>query len=213
MATRATTGASRRSRPKRAPAPQADTPHRTHELLLAAGVKVAERDGLAGLSVNRVVAEAGVAKGTFYVHFADREAFVDALHRRFHERVDAAVAAATAGVPPGAQRLCLGAEAYLDVCLAERAIKALALEARGDPALTASMSERHERFARSAVPSFRAMGWPDAPAAAQLFAAMTSELAIRELEAGRRLPAARRSLRRFVGLSAPTSEPKRKERT
>jgi TetR/AcrR family transcriptional repressor of nem operon len=50
------------------------------------------------------------------------------------------------------------------------------------------------------VPSFRAMGWPDATAASHLLAAMTAEIAIRELEAGRRLPASRRSLRRFLGL-------------
>ncbi len=168
-------------------------------MLLDAGVAVAEREGLAGLSVNRVVAEAGVAKGTFYVHFADREAFVDALHGRFHERVAQAVATATACTSPGAERIVLGVEAYLDVCLADRAIKALALEARTEAALTASMSARHERFAAAAIPSFKAMGWPDAKAAAQLLAAMTSELAIRELDAGRRLPGARRALRRFVG--------------
>lgn len=178
--------------------PQRET-HRTYELLLAAGVAVAAREGLAGLSVNRVVAEVGVAKGTFYVHFADREAFIDALHAAFHERVREAVARATADTPPGAERLLRGAEAYLDVCLADRAIKALALEARTDAALTSSMSARHERFAASAVPSFRAMGWPDARAAAQLLAAMTSEIAIRELEAGRRLPTARRTLARFLG--------------
>jgi len=40
---------------------------RTREALLDAGTAVAGRYGLAGLSVNRVVAEAGVAKGTFYV--------------------------------------------------------------------------------------------------------------------------------------------------
>jgi len=173
--------------------------HRTHELLLDAGIAVAAREGLAGLSVNRVVAEAGVAKGTFYVHFADREAFVDALHARFHDRVARAVAQASAGTEPGAQRIARGVEAYLDVCLADRAIKALALEARTDAALTAAMSARHERFAATAVPSFKAMGWPDAKAAAQLLAAMTSEIAIRELDAGRRLPGARRALRRFVG--------------
>jgi AcrR family transcriptional regulator len=175
--------------------------HGTYELLLDAGVAVAERDGLAGLSVNRVVAEAGVAKGTFYVHFADREAFIDAIHARFHDRVLAAVAAATADTKPGTERIVCGAEAYLDVCLADRAIKALSLEARTDTALTTSMTARHERFAASAVPSFKAMGWPDAKAAAQLFAAMTSEIAIRELEAGRRLPAARRALRRFLDAS------------
>ncbi len=173
---------------------------RTREALLDAGIEVAEEHGLSGLSVNRVVARAGVAKGTFYVHFATREAFVDALHERFHGRVLEAVGAATAGVPAGAESICRGAEAYLDLCLADRAVKALALEARSDPSLSASMSKRHERFAASAIPSFKAMDWPDAPAAAQLVAAMTAEIAIRELEAGRRLPAARRSLRRFIGI-------------
>src|ERR1700749_4279273 len=108
---------------------------RTRESLLDAGVTVAARDGLAGLSVNRVVAEAGVAKGTFYVHFEDREAFVDALHERFHGRVERAVAEAVDGVEPGPERLVRGAEAYLDTCLEDRAVKALALEARSDPAL------------------------------------------------------------------------------
>jgi AcrR family transcriptional regulator len=173
---------------------------RTRETLLDAGVAVAEAHGLSGLSVNRVVAEAGVAKGTFYVHFDDRTAFVDALHARFHDRVEREVAAAIAGLPPGPDRLVRGVEAYLDTCLSDRAVKALALEARSDPELASTMSARHERFAASAVPSFRAMDWPDATAASHLFAAMSAEIAIRELEAGRRLPAARRSLRRFLGL-------------
>ena len=42
---------------------------RTREALLDAGAVVAERDGLAGLSVSAVAEAAGVAKGTFYVHF------------------------------------------------------------------------------------------------------------------------------------------------
>ena len=175
------------------------TGRRTYEALLDAGVAVAEQLGLAGLSVNRVVAQAGVAKGTFYVHFADRGAFIDALHARFHEHVQEAVVAAIADVPPGVERIVRGAEAYLDVCLRDRAVKALALEARSDPGLSASMSARHDRASASAIPSFKAMGWPDATAAAQLLAAMTAEIAIRELDAGRRLPAARRSLRRFLG--------------
>jgi len=178
----------------------APDPHPTREALLDAGLAVSERYGLAGLSVNRVVAEAGVAKGTFYVHFEDRDAFVDALHERFHARVAEAAAAATAGMPDGAQRLVRGAEAYLDVCLEDRAVKALAHEARSDPALSGSMSARHERFAAASIAGFRAMGWGDASTAAQLFAALTAEIAIREMEAGRRLPAARRTLRRFVGV-------------
>jgi len=180
--------------------PAAPVRHRTSEALLDAGVAVAERYGLAGLSVNRVVAEAGLAKGTFYVHFKDREAFVDALHARFHARVAEAVAIATAEMPDGAEKLVRGAEAYLDVCLEDRAVKALAHEARSDPALTGSMSARHELAAAASIPSFRAMKWGDAPTAAQLFAALTAEIALREMEAGRRLPGARRTLRRFLGV-------------
>lgn len=159
---------------------------------------MADEFGLAGLSVNRVVAAAGVAKGTFYVHFHDRAAFVDALHARFHDEVQAAVAAATADTPPGAERIRRAAEAYLDVCLANRAVKALALEARSDPSLISSMAARHDRFTAAAIPSLKAMGWPDPSAAAQLLAAMTAEVAIRELDAGRRLPASRRALRHFL---------------
>lgn len=172
---------------------------RTRDALLDAGIAVAVEQGLAGLSINRVVAAAGVAKGTFYVHFDDRNGFVDALHERFHASVREAVEKATDGLPPGPERLCEGALAYLDVSLAERAVKALSLEARSDPTLADSIAERHEVFAAAAAPSFRAMGWPDAVAASQLFAAMTAEVAVRELQAGRRQPAARRSLRRFLG--------------
>jgi TetR/AcrR family transcriptional regulator, transcriptional repressor for nem operon len=179
-----------------------DAPHRTRELLLQSGAQVAAGEGLAGLSVNRVVAVAGVAKGTFYVHFPDREAFVDALHERFHAQVGEAVAAASAATEPGAEQIWRGAEAYLDVCLEYPAIKALALEVRTEGALTASMARRHERAGAAAVPSFRAMGWPDARAASQLLGAMTAEIAIRELDAGRRLPGARRALRRFLGANA-----------
>ena len=179
---------------------QTVAPHRTREALLDAGAIVAERHGLAGLSVNGVVAQAGVAKGTFYVHFRDRDAFIDALHERFHGHVQQRVAAATEGIPDGAERIIRAVGAYLDVCLTDRGVKALALEARSDPSLMKSMAARHDRFVAAAVPSFKAMGWPDATAASQLLAAMTNEIAIRELDAGRRLPAARRALRRFLAV-------------
>jgi len=172
---------------------------RTRDALLDAGTVIAERHGLGGLSVNQVVAEAGVAKGTFYVHFEDRDAFVDALHARFHARVQDAVGEAIADLPPGPERLLRGADAYLDLCLADRGVKALTLEARAGGTLSTAMSERVDRFTRTAAPSFKAMGWPDAAASAQLFTAMTAEISGREFDAGRRLPASRRALRRFLG--------------
>jgi TetR/AcrR family transcriptional regulator, transcriptional repressor for nem operon len=172
----------------------------TREALLDAGVALAEEHGLAGVSVNMVVARAGVAKGTFYVHFKDRAAFVDAMHARFHERVQVAVDQAVAGLPPGARRLSRAAEAYLDVSLANRGVKALSLETRSDPAMQGSMEARRERLAATSVADVEAMGWDDAEAAAQLLAAMTREISVLEFDAGRRLPAPRRALKRFLGI-------------
>jgi len=172
----------------------------TREALLDAGAALAEEHGLAGVSVNMVVARAEVAKGTFYVHFKDRAAFVDAMHARFHARVEAVVGEAVAGLPPGAERLFRGSEAYLDVSLANRGVKALSLETRSDPAVQGPMQARRERLAAAGVADLEAMGWDDAQAAAQLLGAMTREISVLEFDAGHRLPASRRALKRFLGI-------------
>jgi AcrR family transcriptional regulator len=172
----------------------------TRVSLLDAGAALAEEHGLASVSVNMVVARAGVAKGTFYVHFKDRAAFVDAMHARFHERVQAAVERAVAGLPAGAERIFRGSEAYLDVSLENRGVKALSLEARSDPTGQDSMAARRERLAEGGVPDLKAMGWDDPGAAAQLLAAMTREISVLEFDAGHPLPASRRALRRFLGI-------------
>jgi TetR/AcrR family transcriptional repressor of nem operon len=179
---------------------RAATALQTREALLDAGAALAEEHGLAGVSVNMVVARAGVAKGTFYVHFKDRAAFVDAMHARFHARVEAVVGEAVAGLAPGAERLFRGSEAYLDVSLANRGVKALSLETRSDPAVQGSMDARRERLAAAGVADLEAMGWDDAQAAAQLLGAMTREISVLEFDAGHRLPAPRRALKRFLGL-------------
>jgi AcrR family transcriptional regulator len=178
---------------------------RTRAALLDAGELVLDRDGLSGLSVAAVVGEAGLAKGTFYVHFADRDAFVDALHQRFYSRVGEGVALAVDGLEPGAALLLAATEAYLDICLANHGVKALVLESRAQGSLTTTMREREEMFAQLAQPSLRAMGVGSAAVAARLFVAACSEAALIELEAGRRVPAARRRLRDLAGASAVTA--------
>jgi TetR/AcrR family transcriptional regulator, transcriptional repressor for nem operon len=53
------------------------------------------------LSINLIVQNAGVTKGTFFHHFGDRASHLIALHREFHERLAARIQAAIVGVPPG----------------------------------------------------------------------------------------------------------------
>jgi AcrR family transcriptional regulator len=164
---------------------------RTRDALLTAGAVVAEQRGLSGLSVAAVARQAGVAKGTFYLYFKDRETFVDALHQLFYSQVNEAVAGAVDGLSPGRELLLAAIDAYLDVCLANRAVKALVFETRAQGELTTTMEQREEIFAQLAQPSLRAMGMADPPVSARLFVAMTSEAALIEMEAGHRVTGAR----------------------
>ncbi len=172
--------------------------HPTAEALLAAGFILAESKGLGAMTIDDVVAEAGVAKGTFYTHFPDRGVYLATLHRKFHDDLAARVRAAIEGREPGAERLWLGAEAYLDGCLGKPALKALLLEARGEPLVSQAVADRNRRFAELAAIEFRAMSWPDPLAAARLFVGMAAEAALAELEIGASDPATRASLRRFI---------------
>jgi TetR/AcrR family transcriptional regulator, transcriptional repressor for nem operon len=172
---------------------------RTREALLTAGEIVAERDGLSGLSVAAVADRAGVAKGTFYLYFDNRESFIDALHQRFYSQVTEAVSQAVGAFPPGRELLLAAIEAYLDVCLANRAIKALVFETRTQSKLTTTMEDREALFAQLAQPSMRAIGMTPARISARLIVALTSEAALIEMEARHKVPGARRSIRTLLG--------------
>jgi TetR/AcrR family transcriptional repressor of nem operon len=163
---------------------------RTREALLQAGRVVAERDGLAELSVASVTEQARVAKGTFYVHFTDREAFVAALRDDFQGRIAERVSQAVGGLARGEQRLIAGLTAYLDACLAARTVKALIRE-MGDERSSASQVSQVEA-------NLRAMGWRDAPHAARLIVAMAVDIALAEHDSGTKRHGARRWLRRFI---------------
>jgi TetR/AcrR family transcriptional repressor of nem operon len=191
--------ASQAPRARDSAAPVTPKGRRTQEALLKAGESVAERDGLSGLSVGAVVDEAGVAKGTFYLYFDDRESFIDALHQRFYSQVGEAVSRAVAELPPGRELLLAAIEAYLDVCLANLAVKALVFETRAQSTLTTTMEEREALFAKLAQPSMRAIGMTPAHISARLMVALTSEAALIEMEAGRKVAGARKSIRTLLG--------------
>jgi len=171
---------------------------RTREALIDAGLQLAERTGLSGLSVNLIVAKAGVAKGTFFHHFGDRASYLLALHREFHERLAAQIQSAVAGMPPGRNRLITAVNTYLDGCLRDRGVRALLLEARAEPAVTTEISHRNIANANLCQPDFAAMKHPYPYESAQLWVGMTAEAALLEYEAGAALPRIRTALERFL---------------
>jgi AcrR family transcriptional regulator len=158
--------------------------HPTRSALIDAGLKLAEQQSLSSVTIDQIVHEAGVAKGTFYVHFPDRTSYLVALHQWFHDRLIEAVLNAVTDIPPGLESLRRGTIAYLDGCLHGKAVKALLLEARAEKAIQKEVQKRNVEFATLAQGSFEAMGWHNAEMSARLYVVITAEAALIELEHG-----------------------------
>ncbi|OBB96383.1 TetR/AcrR family transcriptional regulator [Mycobacterium sp. 852002-40037_SCH5390672] len=166
--------------------------------LLDAGQRLLSTADLARISVNAIVAEAGMAKGSFYQHWPSRSEYVRALHARFHDQLEETITAAMADLPPGLDRLRAGVNTYLDGCLAEPATKALLVQSRTEARLSDLVAARNETAAALIIPDLKALGWvPPEPIAALLVAAV-AEVALVELAAGTRDKQLRRGLLRLA---------------
>jgi TetR/AcrR family transcriptional regulator, transcriptional repressor for nem operon len=171
----------------------------TRAKLIESGLRLAERTGLTGLSVNLLVEEAGVSKGSFFHHFGDRASYLLALHREFHDRIAERIDQAIGDLPPGTERLMAGARVYLDTCLQQRGIRALLLEARAEPAVAQEISRRNAEFARKCKADFDALVRRYPLESAQLWVAMTAEAALIELAQGAAAKSVRAALGEFLG--------------
>ena len=166
----------------------------TRQRLVDAGLRLAEQTGLMRLSVNLLVEEAGVSKGSFFHHFGDRASYIIALHREFHDRLFAQIREAMADLEPGAARLDTAARTYLDTCLEHRGVRALLLEARADPQIAEEIAARNTASAAQVVDDFTALGWPDPKQTARLWVGLVAEAALLEHASSRRDHKLRRAL-------------------
>jgi AcrR family transcriptional regulator len=171
----------------------------TRAKLIETGLVLAETLGLEGLSVNAIVAEAGVSKGTFFHHFPDRTAYLVAVHRRFHDALTTKIWSAIGDMAPGRERLAAAARTYLDGCLRDRGVKALLLEARGHRPIADEVLARNRRNVDIVSADFEAIGRAHPRQSARLWVAATAECALMELELGRRDATCRAALDEFVG--------------
>ncbi|MBU3751856.1 MAG: helix-turn-helix transcriptional regulator, partial [Mycobacterium sp.] len=190
-------------RRRRGPGGRADADHPTRHELLDAAIGLAEREGLAGLSVARITAAAGHAKGTFYVHFPDRAAFMVALHRRFHDALFSRIVAATAAEPLGPARAGKRLSAFLEGCRALPGVRAVLLEVRTEPAVATEV-DRRNRQAAAVLAADLAECCAQPRETARLLVLAAADVAARESDRRRRLPAARRALLDLV----PSGDPR-----
>lgn len=180
------------------PTPRQEAAARTRISLLNAGMTLAAEVGLSGLSISRIVDEAGVSKGAFFHHFPDRANYLLALHREFHDRIRDEARAVHDGHPPGAERLLRSTRTYLDTCLRERGVRSLLLEVRAEPVTAAEVRLRNSDTAQLCEADFAAMGWPNPYQCAQLWVGMAAEAALLEFDAGQSIRPLRAALARYL---------------
>lgn len=178
---------------RRGPGSRADNDHPTRWELITAAIELAERDGLRALSVAQITAAAGHAKGTFYVHFADRAAFLVALHRWFHDTVFTDVISMTSDDEPRPARAGRRIVAFLDACRKLAGVRALLADARMEPAVAAEVDRRNRQATQVLSVDLRG-ATADPEETARLLVLAAADIAVRESARGRRLPAARRAL-------------------
>jgi TetR/AcrR family transcriptional regulator, transcriptional repressor for nem operon len=174
---------------------------RTREVLIETGLRLAETTSLAGLSINLLVEEAGVAKGSFFHHFGERSAYLLALHREFHDRIFTEIFDAVDGMDPGAERILAASHTYLDACLRHRGVRALLLEARAERKIADEIRARNQATAEFFKIDFQVMGLPHPYESALLWIGLVVEAALIELDAGSRQPAIRAAISGFLALA------------
>jgi len=79
--------------------PRTKTPEKRREDLMNAAARLFLDQGVAATTVEQITTGAGVAKGSFYLHFASKEAVIDGLRQRFIDRLRTGIAAAVERQP------------------------------------------------------------------------------------------------------------------
>ena len=89
----------------------------TRQALLAAGRDIFAREGFQAAGIEAISRAARVTRGAFYHHFEDKQALFDAVVVAMQAEAVATVNGKSRGQRKIWDRLFLGIDAYLDVCL------------------------------------------------------------------------------------------------
>ena len=94
--------------------------HRTRDALLAAGHRLLAERPIDALAIDEITQAAGVAKGSFYNHFEDKEALATVIREDIRQEIEAAVFRVNAGVEDPAQRVARALAIYMSYILESR---------------------------------------------------------------------------------------------
>jgi AcrR family transcriptional regulator len=90
---------------------------RTRQALLDAGSRLLAEKPIDAIAIDEIVRAASVAKGSFFNHFADKEAFGRAVARQLRAEIEAAVAGVNRGIEDPARRVARSVCLYVRYAL------------------------------------------------------------------------------------------------
>ncbi len=117
---------------------------RIRPALIAAGLRLLAERPIDSLSVDEIVETAGVAKGSFFYHFADKQAFAREIAAQVRAEVEATITAANRDIDDPARRVAQGIGRFVRFALAapDKATIVVTADLRGadpDHALNAGL--------------------------------------------------------------------------
>lgn len=104
---------------------------RTRSALLAAGFELLSERPIDAIPIDDVVAKAGVAKGSFFNHFADKQTFAKAIAADVRREVEALVAQANADISDPIERVAGGMRVAAEFALSSPRRTAVLLRNQG----------------------------------------------------------------------------------
>lgn len=111
---------------------------RTRAALIAAGFELLVERPIDAIPIDDVVAKAGVAKGSFFNHFVDKQAFANAIATEVRLEVETLVTRANAGIEDPVERIAGGMRIAATFALTQPKRTAVLLRSQGS-----STARRH----------------------------------------------------------------------
>lgn len=94
---------------------------RTRRALIDGGLRLLAHRPIDAIAIDDIVQEAGVAKGSFYNHFEDKDALSRAIAGEIRNRIETAVGEANTGVEDPARRVARAVCVYIRHAITDRA--------------------------------------------------------------------------------------------
>ena len=138
---------------------------RTRAALLAAGIDLLADRPIDAIPIDELVAAAGVGKGSFFNHFADKPAFAEAVSTTIRRDLEALVSAVNGGAADPLRRLAGGMVAAAAYAMARPRRAAVLVRATSGSALAAHPVNAGLRADLEAARVAGSIGAPDEPEA------------------------------------------------